>query len=159
MMARCFFLSIHTDLSRFDFSGDRIASQPNDLKASNHISPTPFAKQSAMRGFGKENGASGFSPQVHRRPQLPPSASHIYPGQVFYDPILNPLYDPSFARSFPTYVGHQAGCNEESKPPLRFNTSPHGQYKPIHPVPRSAQNGYGEGAGANTNGQGMHYGI
>lgn len=134
-------------LSRFDYSGDRMTGQPSDMKASNHISPTPAAKP-AMRGFAKENGSSRLSPQVRPRQYLPTSASHIYPGQVFYDPILNPLYDPSFvARSFPSYGDQQIGYHEDPKPPPRFHTSLHGHYRAIHPNPRPSSD------------QDMHYGV
>jgi hypothetical protein len=141
-------------LSRFDFSGDPKTGQPNSRRPSIYISPTPGAKQSTIHGFGKENGPSGFSPAVHHRQPMSTSASHIYPGQVFYDPILNPLYDPTFARSFP-YVGQQTGYNEDLKPPPpRFHSTLHGQFRPIHPTPcRPEQPCYG--ADSSNNGQSM----
>jgi hypothetical protein len=125
------------------------------MEASDHISPTPVAKQ-PMRGFGKENGSSGFSPAIRARQHSAPSASHIYPGQLFYDPILNPLYDPSFARSFPSYVGQQTGYNESLKPPRpRFHSALHGHYRPIHPTQHpSGQQDYA--AGPSNNGLSMN---
>ncbi|KAG0650630.1 Geranylgeranyl transferase type II subunit beta [Hyphodiscus hymeniophilus] len=146
---------------RFDFSGDRAIGQARVLKTAGHVSPTPPAKQSVMRGFGKENGPSGFSPVARPRHHSAHLASHVYPGQMFYDPILNPLFDPSFARSFPSYTGQLTGFNDHLKPTHaalpRFQSSLHGQHRPTNPASRrSIQQEYGVGI---NNGEGMHYGV
>lgn len=136
-----------------------MTAYPNDIKSSNHISPTPAAKKPATYGLSKENKPSRLSPTVGLRQRHSMATSHIYPSQVFYDPILNPLYDSAFARSFSTYGGQQPGYNEDLKPPPpRLHSTPHEQFRPIHPTPRpSGQQRYG--AGTRNNGQSMHYGV
>lgn len=110
------------------------------MKPSNLMSPTPPAK---LRNFGKENGQTEMSSQVHVQQTISTSASHIYPGQVFYDPTFNPLYNHAFARSFP-YGGQQHNYSEDTKPPPRFASAFHGDFKQVGPNSRtSAQNGTG----------------
>jgi hypothetical protein len=118
---------------RFDFSGSRSLSYPN-TKPSNHLSPTPAAK---LRNFGKENGQPEMSSQVHVQQTISTSASHIYPGQVFYDPTFNPLYNHAFAHSFP-YGGQQLNYNEDAKPPSRFASTFHGDFKQVRPNSRNS---------------------
>lgn len=145
-------------LGRFDFSGDRMTSRPTDMKASNYISPTPAAKQPASRGAGKERPKSGMSPQVHVHQTFSTPASHIYPGQIFYDPSINPLYNQAWARTFP-YAAPQMGFTQDARPPPRFHTSLHGEFRSIHPATRpSSQHGAGPSNNTNTP-HGMHYGV
>jgi hypothetical protein len=143
-----------------------MTGRPTDTKSSSYISPTPAAKQPAgapslggPRGFGKENGKSGLSPRVHVR-QTISTSSHMFPAQFLYDPTMNPLYDPSFARTF-SYGAQHPGFNQDFKPPTpRFHSTFHGEFRPIHPTPcPSGPQAHGAGPSNKNTGHGIHYGA
>lgn len=109
---------------RFDFSDGASTS------FTNHISPTPVVKPTAMRMFAKENGQSDAN--VRRTVSTP---HHGFPTQMFFDnaSMYNPLFN-HHPRSF-SYGGDHTDLsqmNQESKPMNAFGQGFHGNFTPAN---------------------------
>lgn len=132
-------MALLTFSCRFDFPNSilPLPSYPNKSPA-NMISPTPVVKATSMRIFGKENGQSEHPSQIHVRRTT--TTSHIYPPQVFYDPMFsNPLFNPYHQSPYRRSVPHtsQPQFQDHKSPPGYGSTFP-GSYNPMNPLSRGS---------------------
>lgn len=104
----------------------------SDKRPTNHISPTPAIKPTSKRIYGKENGQPELPSQVQVQRTM--TTSHIYPPQVFYDPMFsNPLYNPYHQFPYPrSHSYNQPPSFQDPRSPHGYGSSFQGNFKPTN---------------------------